>query len=203
MTFGEILLSIIVSTLTGVATSYFVWWLTFKYWVPRIKFSDFISKTPTNENASGYRYRIKFENSGKRNVIDVEVLIRLRIKGIRSGLPSNWEVVYLPTSSLEYKRVAIVRPVAEEGLRPVLEIKAYECDFFHKAFFPPAIQTRSAAGTLTLDDILQLGTDAEFQILVLGYDDYSGARKFFESKKYRSADIKDGFYDINSLNLPK
>ncbi len=192
---------IIISTLTGVAASYFVWWLTFKYLVPEIKFADTISRLQTNENPSGFRYRIKFENSGQRNIIDLQVLIRLRIKGIRQEHPQNWEIIYLPTSSLEYKNVAIVRPASSNGLRPVLEIKVYGCDYFQRTIFPENIKILSQNSQLTLDQVLNIGQEAEFQILALGYDEFSGARKFYESKTYRVIDIADGHFDLNGLGM--
>ncbi|MBS1572994.1 MAG: hypothetical protein JST62_11405 [Bacteroidetes bacterium] len=192
---------IIISTLTGVVASFFVWWLTFKYLVPKINFADKISKLQTDENGSGFRYRIKFENSGNRNIIDLQVLIRLRIRGIRQEQPKNWEVVYLPTSSLEYKNVAIVRPASSSGLRPVLEIKTYECDYFQRTIFPDNIRILAQNNQLTLDQVLNIGQEAEFQIMVLGYDEFSGARKFYESKNYTINDIAEGHFDLNSLNM--
>ena len=190
---------IIISTLTGVVASYFVWWLTFKYWVPKIKFADRISRLQTNENTSGFRYRIKFENSGSRNIIDLQVLIRLRIRGLRHEHPQNWEVVYLPTSALDYKNIAIVRPASKSGLRPILEIRAYDCEYFQHPIFPDDIRNLSSSKELTLDQVLNIGEEVEFQILVLGYDEFSGAKKFYESKTYTGQDISDGHFDINGL----
>lgn len=193
---------IIISTLTGVAASFFVWWLTFKYWVPQIKFASQISRLQTSENPSGIRYRIKFENSGTRNIIDLQILIRLRIRGLRQEHPQNWEVVYLPTSSLDYKNVAIVRPASSSGLRPVLEIKTYECEYFQRLIFPDYIRAMSLNNTLTLEQVLTIGKEAQLQILVLGYDEFSGAKKFYESNIYTVQDIVDGHFDLKGLTIP-
>lgn len=187
--------------MTGVGASIFVWWLTFKYWVPRIRFSTKISKLRTEENDSGFKYRFKFENYGKRNAIDSEVIVRLRIKGLRRNLPNNWEVVYLPTSTLEYKRVAIIRPVSKSKLRPILEIKPYECEFFQNSIFPDNIIENAQNKTLSLDDVLGLGSDSEFQIMVMSTDEFSGARKYFESNCYRQKQIIYGHFEKNSLDV--
>ncbi len=192
---------IIISALTGVAASFFVWWWTFKYLVPKINFADSISRLETDENNSGFRFRLKFENSGSRNIIDLQVLIRLRIKGIRQEYQSNWEVVYIPTSSLDYRNVAIVRPASSGGLRPLLEIKTYECEYFKKNVFPQQIRDLANNNQLTLDDVLEIGAEANFQILALGYDEFSGSRKFYESKSYTKNDIINGHFDLNSLNI--
>lgn len=54
---------------------------------------------------------------------------------------------------------------------------------------------------MTLDDVLEMGNNAEFQILALGYDRFSGSRKFFESKIYKKEDIILKHFDKNGLNL--
>ncbi|MDR1792099.1 MAG: hypothetical protein LBR36_01445 [Bacteroidales bacterium] len=160
-----------------------------------------ISKLPTKENKSKYKYRFKFENIGKRNIIDIEVIVRLRIKGLKPDLPRNWEVIYLPTTALEYKKIAIIRPVSKTKIRPVLEIKTYECDYFQKEFFPSEIKEKSQNGTLTLEEVMQLGTKSEFQILIFGTDTFSGARKFFESKFFGKGDIIEGYFDRNGVEV--
>lgn len=209
----ELLVTILVSSLTGVIASFFVWWLTFKYWVPKIRFSSKISKLKTKENKSLVKYRFKFENYGKRNAIDAEVIVRLRIQGLRKELPNNWEVVYLPTSSLDYKKVAIIRPILKNNsksnsednlknnLRAILEIKPYECDYFTKDFFPEEIQNKAKEKTLTLEDVLGIGKKAEFQIIIIATDEFSGARKFFESKVYTIDDIAKGYFKKDSLDV--
>jgi len=156
--------------------------LLFKKIVPKIKFSERISRINTTENNSGLKYRFKFENSGRRNVIDLEVIERQKIRGLRESFKANWTVVYLPTSALDYKKVAIIRPVRKTKSRHILEIKANECDFFQNELFPEQIRLKSTEKTLTLDDVMNLGAETEFQIMIIGTDEYSGAKKFFESK---------------------
>jgi len=133
------------------------------------------------------------------------VIVRLRIQGINKDFPNNWEIIYLPTSSLEYNKVVIVRPTSKSGVRPILEIKPYECDYFQKNFFPEAIQTKSKNKELTLDDVMQLKpeTKSEFQIMMLGTDEFSGARKFFESKIFDKNDIVYGSFDKNGLEVKR
>jgi hypothetical protein len=45
--------------------------------------------------------------------------------------------------------------------------------------------------TLMLEDLLGLGTRASFQVIALGYDEFSGARKLFSSKYYTLDDIRE------------
>ena len=199
---SNVLVSSLSGVGTGVVTSLFVWWLTFKHWSPKLKIGNTISRLPTEENNSKVKYRFKFENIGKRNIRDVEVIVRLRIQGIKKERANNWEVIYLPTSSLEYDRVAIVRPTTSlNRIRPVLEIKTYECDYFQKNFFPEEIKTKSMNNELTLEDAMRLGTRSEFQILISGTDEYSGARRYFESKIFDINDIVYGDFDKNGIEV--
>lgn len=199
---------VVISTVTGVLASYFVWWLTFKYLTPKIKFTDSISKLPTNENNSGFRYRFKFENCGSRNMIDVDVIVRLRIRGLRPNFGNNWEVIYLPTSSMEYQKLAIVRPIGKplkghKSLRPVFEIKPYLCEYFETNLFSKSIREKAVNQSLSLEDVLNEGIEANLQVLILGYDQYSGARKFFESRVFGLSDIQEGYYDRHSVFMVK
>lgn len=195
------IIEIVISTIIGILTSYLMWWFTYKFLVPKITFSESISRLNTDENPSGKKYRFKLENSGSRNIIDLQVLVKLRIKGLRKNHSNNWEVIYIPTSTLDYKNVAIVKPTSKKGLRVVLEIKTYECDYFQKPLFSDEIRTLSNNKSITLDDVLSIGKEAEFQILVFCYDEFSGARKFFESKKYTADDIHNKQFDSNGLSL--
>lgn len=206
--YNSILINII-NVLTGVVSSYIVWYLTFKILVPKIHFSNKISRVSTTENNSKYKYRFKFENCGHRDIIDLEIIVKLRIKGLSVNFPENWHVIYLPTSTLDYKNVAIVRPISKKGLRVVLEIKTYESDYFKDMIFPSDIRTLAETKSLTLEDVMNLGKDSELQIFIFGTDEFSGSKKFFESKIYKYStspeycDIIEGKFERGSLNVNK
>ena len=48
-----------------------------------------------------------------------------------------------------------------------------------------------------------LGTRTEFQIMILGTDAFSGARKIFESKIFDKNDIVFGHFDKQGLEVIK
>ena len=194
------IINIIVSVITGITASYAIWYWVTKCLVPKLNFSGFISKLKTDENASGFKYRFKFENAGRRNIIDLEVIVRFRIRGLHNDLPLNWEVIYLPTSSLQYNKVAIVRPLKSNNLRPILEIKPYECPYFKSKIFGDEIRLKAESGQLTLDDIFNIDSESNLQIFILGYDEFSGARKYFESKIYTKKDILLNHFNKNDVN---
>lgn len=201
MTASDLIINTLISALTGVGASFFAWWISITRFVPKVNFADKIAKMKTNENLSGIRYRFKFENAGLRNIIDLEIIVRLRIKGLRENLPENNEIVYLSTSSLEYKKVAILRPVKKNNKRAVLEIKVYDCSYFEKNIFTEKIQKLAKEKKLTLEDIFSSYENVDLQILILGYDSFSGVRKYFESKLYTKADISLGTFSKTGLEF--
>lgn len=197
----SILINVIISSVTGVAASFIIWFFTVKVIVPKLRIGPLICKTISNETVSGVKYRFKFENHGCRNIIDVEVIVRLRIQGLNHDYPNNWEVVYLPTSTMNYVKLAIIRPVRTSHLRSILEIKTYECDFFRDRRFPQFIIDMSINKTLTLEHVMNINNSTELQILIIGTDNFSSSKKFFESKVYRKKDIVLGRFALHGLNV--
>jgi len=201
MTTCEIVLNFIISSITGVSASFLIWYITVKIIVPKLRIGPHICKTISNENNSGAKYRFKFENYGHRNIIDVEVIVRLRIQGLDNSIPNNWEIVYLPTSTLDYVKLSIIRPVSKSKIRGILEIKTYECKFFQDRKFPQYIIDMSINKTLTLEHVMSIREKTELQILFIGTDEFSSAKKFFESKVYKLNDIVQGRFYSKGLNV--
>lgn len=72
-------LSILVGLTVGVISSSLTWLTISFVFKPRLKFSPCISKLRTEELKSGYKYRIKLENSSRRTIIDVKLNAKLSI----------------------------------------------------------------------------------------------------------------------------
>jgi hypothetical protein len=85
----ETIIALIISIPIGIACSIIAWWILFRKVVPCISFSDEISKTRLEDSDSGFCYRVKFENSGRRDIIDLQIHAYLRIVGLRSGKASG------------------------------------------------------------------------------------------------------------------
>ncbi len=173
----------------GIASSLVAWWILFHTLVPRVTFSPFISKTPIDDCPSGYRYRIKFLNIGRRDMIDTEVLARLRIKGIRKEYPTNWTNVPIPVGS---GRWPIVRPKRRKrgwGTGNIFRLRIDEINP-GKAALPREIKKRIEDKSILLEELLSLGSETQVNINIFCYDRFSGSRKVFESKGYRLEDIQ-------------
>lgn len=197
-----------VGLLVGLFTSFFSWWVLFRWMAPTISLSDSISKTSStvsledDDDKSGVRYRIKIENSGRRPAIDLEVRAFIRIKGLVDPQSSNWEVVHLPldTSGERVWSIPLMNSVRKSKLRTILRICLNHTDYCTKAHFPAHIREKAARKELLLEDLLSLGTTSQFRVIVSGFDEFTGARKVF-MKTYLPTDIRFGEFERKSLAI--
>lgn len=184
------LLNNFVGLLLGIAGSLLAWWILFHCIVPKIQFSDSLSKLPTTDENCGWKYRFKIQNIGKRDLLDTQILARLSILGLQ--FPNSWSVVKIP---LDWTALRDEIPRISKRQNRVCRI------FFNRArelqdsaIFPEDIRAKAADNSLLLEELLALGSKASVRIYVFGYDEFSGSRKLFVSKPYRITDIKEGSY---------
>jgi len=199
-------LEFIAGFLMGVLTNIFSWWILSHWVVPRLRFSPAISKTPrqpTQDDKSGYKYRIKFENAGRRPIIDVELMARLRIKGLGEHPKTNWQIVYIPLDGSVVYRIPRIVPVGRgRHTRHILGFYVNSVDEFrNNPIYPPEIRYKAQERVLLLEDLLTLGTEADLEVEAFGYDEFSGARKLFLPKRYTVHDIKEGYFDTKGLDV--
>ncbi len=200
----------------GIATNLFSWWLLFHGIVPKVRFSQYISKTPyadTGHDKSGYRYRVKFENSGRRAIIDMDVMARLRIKGLdpHKGLWHTFLVPLSPDGNI-YFRIPRLMPIGTasrfgtkirlHSARPINRFHINSAfEHLDRPPYPREIRKKAKQGTLLLEDLLNLGSEATLEVEAFGYDEFSGTRKLFVSKLYTAEDIKEGHFEIDGLGI--
>lgn len=197
-----------VGLIVGLFTSFFSWWVLFRWMSPRLALSDAItkskSKIPLNEDddKTGFRYRIKFENRGRRPVIDLQVRVYVRIKGLIDPLSTIWEVVHLPlaTDGEKTYSIAVMNPVKKSKLRTRLRICVNHTDYCTRPHFPKNIREKAAKKELLLEDLLLLGTATEIRVVLSGFDELTGARKVF-MKTYLSSNILLGTFTKNGLGV--
>ena len=139
---NEILISILIGLFIGILTNLIAWWILFHHIVPKIYFSHSISKIPTQEDKSGYKYRFKIQNLGKRPIIDVELIARIRLKGA-GDFPRNIRIVDIPLSKKAIShRIPIIMSGDDTG--KILKLFVNEVDEFRDlARYPDYIKIKS------------------------------------------------------------
>ena len=191
----ETWITLLLSVPIGAISSLIAWWILNYCIKPEIRFSEDISKI--NENSKAF-YRFKFENCGKRNIFDSELVAKLRIKGLKYS--TNWEVIYLP---LDNNRIPVIKSInkSDKKLREVPRIELGLIDSKHFRFLSKSIKMKILDDSITLEELMKLGNDSELILYVTGFDEISGARKTFESKAYKISDIKEGKFNNYGLNV--
>jgi hypothetical protein len=173
--------------LIGILGSLIAWWILFRLISPKLIFSERISRAKADDEPGDLAYRVRFENSGRRAIIDLSIKAILRIRGLNPLRPSNWETTYLPVSfegDFPY-----VFPNREKGNRRIIRIRVKKKNEFERTVYPTEIREKARDRSLTLDDLLSIGTQATVQLIALGSDSFSGARKAFFSPGYTRNDI--------------
>jgi hypothetical protein len=201
------ILNLIVGIFIGIATNLFSWWILFHGFSPILRFSPSVCKTsrnPTPGNKTKYVYRVKLENSGKRGIIDVELMVRLRLKGLEGYPKGLSQVVYIPLGSNgeTTHRIPSISPAKKSGSRPILIFcTEVQSEFRNLNNYPKHIVNKAKGKSLLLEDVLKLSSDTFFQIIGFGYDEFSGSRKVFRSKKYTLQDIIYGNFDRDGIGV--
>jgi len=196
----------IVGFIAGIGTNLLSWWVLAHYFIPNINFGPSISKFSTEcseDDKSGYRYRIKLANSGRRQIIDINLSATIRVDGLRFG--TTTEIINIPFSSDGEKdaRILYMKPIKpnERNAKILrLHINAYKA-FSTGWYFPEDFRNKAKNRMLTLEDVMSLGANSWLQLTAFGYDEFSGARKMFTSRNYTIKDIKYGKFRIGGLDV--
>lgn len=70
----------------------------------------------------------------------------------------------------------------------------HETKYFERGIFPQRVKDKYAEGSLTLDDLFDEFEDVNVFLQITATDMYSGATKFFESRRYTKNDIRNGVF---------
>lgn len=196
----------VIGFISGIITNLISWFILFHCITPEINFSPSISKLKTKKtpsNRSRYKYRVKIENSRKRKIIDVEIMARLRFKGLGDFPKTNYKIVYIPLHPNQniYKIPQLLKSEPGRARRHVLILHVNNVDEFRtNILYPKEFREKAKKAELQLEDLLNLGTKANIQMVAFGYDNFSGTRKVFHSE-YKHANIQEGTFGSKGLNV--
>jgi hypothetical protein len=173
--------------LIGIMSSFLVWYLLYRRLVPSLEFSPKVYREKSDENPSGYVYRIRFRNIGKRTLIDIELFAKLRIQGISPLKSTYWRAIYLP---IDDPRIPKIESQRKSKKRTSVRLLITQLSESSISILPLKIQKKCQDDKICLEDLFSAGRST-LQIFAFGYDEFSGARKIFESKLYTLEDIED------------
>lgn len=162
------------------------WILTFKVSRTYIIFADQLIKSDRIKKGG---YRFKFANIGYRDLIEVTVAAKLRIKGTNSN-----QVVPLDVTGYGGGGFVIILP----GMKTYYKLKGFGNIRIMLVFMSKSAQKRLSKlidfkkkkHKIELKDVFKTcGEKVEIVIYVYGNDSITGARKMFKSKVYTICDI--------------
>lgn len=187
---AEFLTGQLVGFLLGLAASFLSWWVLVHLIVPQVGFAEVITKINYDSLSGNRAYRIKFGNIGRRNLVDGYVIATLSIKGLR--FEKTWTSFRIPMSYSG--ETTITLPILKSKKNRLFRICLELCqELKDSPVIPEKIRDRVRSGKITLEELFTLG-DSYLIVFVVGADALSGARKVFESKRYVTSDIHEGFF---------
>lgn len=182
MEMKDIFLNIFISLFSA----WFFWILTFKISRTNIIFANQLIKSDRIKKGG---YRFKFANIGYRDLIEVTVAAKLRIKGTNSN-----QVVPLDVSGYGGGGFIIILP----GMKTYYKLKGFGNMRIMSVFMSKSAQERLSKlidfkkkkHKIRLKDVFEIcGEKVEIVIYIYGNDSVTGARKMFKSKVYTIYDI--------------
>lgn len=184
----------------GILSSLIAWYILFHGFSSKLKFSEKISHISSVDEPGGCAYRVKFENAGRRRIINLSIVAKLKICGLNSLLPLNVETTLLPLSF--DGQYPIVEPSKKTGSRHLVRIRVNKnVEFEKRDIYPSAIRDKAAKNNLTLHDLLSIGSKSTVQLIAFGFDSFSGSNKTFYSKEYVASDIVNRLFQTDSVEI--
>jgi hypothetical protein len=178
--------------LASFVVSMIVWWLTVHFWRPRISFSEEIAEyeLPSQESF----FQCAFRNDGKRDVVDLEIYVRVGIEGFLGA--TGWAYHNWKSNS---SRIPLL---SEQKIRRVRLFDTREkIEFIDQ---PSKTLRDRVESCRSLRDVLKLGEDAVVVVHIFGYDRRSNVRAHFQSPQYRLKDIRKGtFRGLDVVGNPR
>jgi len=176
----------IIGFILGVMASFVTWYILSHHVIPKIEFFPNIYKEKNDENPSGFRYLIRFKNLGSRDIIDLDIMAKLRIHGIYDFKKWAWKAIYIP---IDDNKIPKINSHKKSPKRTAVQLCVFNISDEAKMSLPDELQEQCNMKTILLEDLFKLGDKAELKLFLFGYDTFSGTRKLFESKVYTSKDI--------------
>jgi len=168
------------SLVLGALGSYVVWWLLNHKWLPIVRFGAEVCRYSVGQEQA--LYVCAFENSGRRNMVDVEVITRIGVKKFNDS--ESWIYFSIKSNASQV-------PVIEPGRRALVRVFDERRPPVYIDEPPPSLRSQLDS-CKTLEELYGLSALVEVRLHVFGYDSFSGVRHHFASPSYSRNDIRSG-----------
>jgi hypothetical protein len=184
---------IVVGALVAFALSLALWWFQYRKLVPRLEFARDLSKL-TDSMGSVYRFKVR-NTSRYRGAIDLTFDGALHLgpdvqKYSEARLTTTHTLVEIYTAIDGVLRLG---PGDSRVVRFDLRMSRWK-DLNPRLLTLLSIDP-DRDDEVRLEDLLTVVDGADVQVRALAYDEISGSRKYFASKRYGISDVKAGPFD--------
>jgi hypothetical protein len=169
---------LIVGFILGFISSILTWLFITKWLCPNIEISSNIAKVEYSGKIPMFKFRIL--NLSKRNVYNLSAFFRVHIKGYPTVEIKIFEENILPI--LKSKELC-ERSISVMNGKAIKEGRG--------KFGDKEIKEKFDNEQLNLDDIFELSDEVYAEVILFGYDEFSGTQKSF-SKEYKKSHIVSG-----------
>lgn len=183
----DFLLGILAGLLTMLAANFYKTKIT----PPRLVFGGEICRQTYSDGSIGFKYIYK--NIGERRLIDVAMKAIITIPEM---VPDNLTLKQVIRFDMENHHRFVVDADKEISNKLMIDENSLKANKILSALLE---QEMLRGDDITIDVIRQLSNNIEIQISILGTDELTGIRKVFESKRYTTADIRNGVFDRKTL----
>lgn len=189
----ESVLTTVIGLLGGVVLSALFWYFITHLVVPKVAFSEQITKRFTVARKPVYELRVT-NASRRRAIVDLSVTVLVVTTGLRMFPGSRGTTtIILPVAHYAHN---ILRLRPRKGFRVIrldLDKTFRTADEHHRRMF--SLDNYDSADKDALEYLLSQGEDGSLVVEMLGYDEWSGSRKYFQSPSYGIEDIVHGQFD--------
>lgn len=189
----ESVLRIVIPLLGGIALSTLFWYCITHLIVPKVAFSEQITKRFTMDGKPVYELRLA-NASRRRAIVDLYISVLVITTGLKMFPGSRGTTtIVLPVSHYAHS-ILHLRP--RKGFRVIrldLDETFRAADEYHRRTF--ALDKYDPAGKNALEYLLSQGENGSLVVEMLAYDGWSGSRKYFQSPSYRTQSIVHGQFD--------
>ena len=141
-------MEILMAFVGGIAASLVAWFIV-RHWLgPTIEFYEGIYKRKSRDDLSGYEYRIRLRNEGRRAVVDFEVVVRLRLF---SSTGSTFKAVYIP---LDIPRIPKIASHRGSNKRVSMLLRPADIDRTTAERLPSVVREGIESKTIKLEDLM-------------------------------------------------